>query len=94
LKEITVNPYIITRRNEMATKTAKVKEGEVAAYQVLLGFSKGMPSIDKAKPVEKKTSGQSIQVDDGVITSSAGQEVYWILGTKYKFVKKIDVNLS
>jgi len=75
----------------MATKTAKVTSA--AAYQELIGWSGGLPAIDKSKPLVKKEIGATFKVDDGVITSSAGQKVYWVLDTKY-FVKVIDVTLS
>ena len=82
----------------MAKKTATVKKGETAAYQELLGWSGGDPSIDKVKdaknnPAHKKGPGSKIEVDDGLITSSAGQKVYWIWGTKFYFVKQNDVDL-
>ncbi len=87
----------------MAQKTAKPKPGESAAYQELLGFSGGKPSIDKVKdantnPAHKLTGNETVTVDDGVIDSSANppQHYYWITGTKnpYYFVKVIDVNLT
>ena len=72
----------------MAKTTATVKKGETAAYQELLGWSDGKPSIDKVKdaktnPAHKKSAGAKIQVDNVPITSSAGQEVYWVWGSKY-----------
>jgi hypothetical protein len=75
----------------MATKTAKVTSP--AAYQELVGWSGGLPAIDKSKPLVKKEIGATFKVEDGVITSSAGQQVYSVLGTKY-FVKVSDVTLS
>ena len=75
----------------MATKQAKVKEP--AAFQQLLGWSGGKPAIDKSKPLVKKEVGATVKVDDGVITSSAGQQVYWVVDTQY-FIKVSDVTLT
>lgn len=79
----------------MAKKTAKVIAP--AAYQELLGWSKGKPEISKVKNPStkkgtKKTKGK-IQVDNGLITTSADQKVYWIWKTKY-FVKAKDVEVK
>ena len=79
----------------MAKKTATVKKGANAAYQELVGWSKGKPEINKVADAKtnkahKKKAGAKIKVDDGLITSSADQKVYWVWGTKY-FVKKIDL---
>jgi hypothetical protein len=79
----------------MAKKTAKVIAP--AAYQELLGWLDGKPSISKVKNPStkkgtKKTKG-NIKVDHVVITSSAKQKYYWIWNTKY-FVKAKDVEVK
>jgi hypothetical protein len=74
----------------MSKKNAKVKGS--AALQELLGWSAGKPAIDKITPPDKRKAGDLLEVDANVVTSSAGQQFYWIVGTTH-FIKKDDVDL-
>lgn len=76
----------------MAKKKATVIDD--TALQELIGWADGKPAITKIEPPIKRRPGQTFNVDDGVITSSADppKQYYWIMGTRH-YVKKDDVSL-
>ena len=68
-----------------------------SAYQELIGWFGGRPTITKAGKYLKKGKwykDAKFNVDDGVIVSSSNppQQFYWVRGTGY-YVKMGDVKL-
>lgn len=76
----------------MTYRTAKAKKH--TALQYLAGFAEGKPAITKIEG-DTREKGATLQVDDGVVISSAhpGVPYYWIVGTKFHFVKQEDWDL-